>query len=72
VEVRANAAVALARMEATAQVPQIERFFTPDRSYTLLTDACGWALVQLAGRPPYRPKPVEFQQFGWFLESLDD
>jgi HEAT repeat protein len=71
-QMRVNAAVALARMDAKEHIETIDRFFLPDRGYTQLTDACAWALVKLAGREPYHAQPVMVRQFGWFLEPIDE
>jgi hypothetical protein len=71
-QVRAAAAIALARMNVTDQAPVIERFFTPKSSYNELTAASNWALVRLADHPPYQPAPIRARKFGWFLEPIDE
>jgi HEAT repeat protein len=70
--VRANSAVALVRMGAKDQIPALEKFFKPERGYSTLTHACGWALERLAGRPPFVPTPRSGRDFGWFFDWFVD
>ncbi|MFW6336928.1 MAG: HEAT repeat domain-containing protein [Phycisphaeraceae bacterium] len=73
IDVRAHAAVALARMGADGQAGVLRRFATGEESPDLLQAACRWGIEQLTGEPQPPLEPTEITPGGnWFLVPLQE
>lgn len=71
IDVRAHAAVALARMGADGQAGVLRRFATAEQSPDLLQAACRWGIEQLTGEPQSPLEPTQVTPGGdWFLAPL--
>lgn len=72
-EVRSQAAIALARMGGDSQTRAIERFATGEESPDSLRAACRWAIEHLTGEPQPPLQPTEIKPGGdWFLAPLNE
>jgi len=67
--VREHAALAIGRMNATAQRSTIKKFAAPGEGQTRVTAACRWAMEQLTGNPQPAPELEPVSVRGWFLEA---
>ena len=73
--VKCAAAVALARMHATAELPTLRRFGVPSADQSIdfkVTVACQWAVAQITGKAMPPLPPVIDHATGWFLEPARD
>ncbi len=73
VKVRRMAAVSLGRMKDKESLPVLRKFYESAPTYTLLGDACRWAIERITGKPvpKLEIKPREVMQRGWFLEPIE-
>lgn len=72
-EVRSMAAVTLGRMGASQIAAPLREFGEASGVGSPLANACDWALAQLAGGGPWKPKAStrEASPVGWFLEPIE-
>lgn len=69
--VRRSCAVALGRFKAREAMDALQMYWPGVLSKDPVGNACGWALLQMTGKPIPPPGTMNLQQRGWFLDVLE-
>ncbi len=72
-KVRRMAAVSLGRINDKQSLPVLRKFYKSAPTYTMLGDACAWAIEKITGKavPKLEAEPRKIIQRGWFLEPIE-
>jgi HEAT repeat protein len=72
-EVRARAAISIARIEGEKAVPLLQKYYRDEKQPLMVHGASAWALEQITRQPVpiMTRKPREIWHAGWFLEPLE-